>query len=393
MHRFTLPSATSTIILKCNESFISPRPILDGANKHFSPFCPIIGMPGYQWKIDVYTNGGAEHDTGVIWINVYVEPNTVNATLSFSIIGSDIRQESKWRVQGKVNHHYHAYIGHDLIRNSSAIKDGIFTIRCDAAFTAAEFSPNSNSAIETDARQLPLVGLTQDVDFDFTFFVGSQQKEVHRDYLSLISPVFRAMFKHDTKEARSGILTVDDFSFDVVTDVLDYCYGHPLKAVHMDEVMQCYIFADKYMISSVTKRLTLLMMAIVEDQLKLENFCSLVEFAWTYALQPLKEHCTGFYQQYAVDIVAKTKFAELDSKIVAEIQDAEEWPAETEVVRLQAEPRRRFFGQTLDKMSKFCQKHFCKKRLSPGPGRVFTPRGHTCDHTLACLCTLKHLSS
>lgn len=62
---------------------------------------------------------------------------------------------------------------------------------------------------------------------DFLIVVGSREFRVHKNVLSIISPVFAAMFENDMTEEQTSQMTIPDFSAVAVEEFLKYVYtGH-----------------------------------------------------------------------------------------------------------------------------------------------------------------------
>ena len=67
---------------------------------------------------------------------------------------------------------------------------------------------------------------------DVTFSIGDKELKAHKLILSIHSPVFAAMFKHDTKEAKENRVEIIDIHFDVFQELLKFIYSG--KAVVLD---------------------------------------------------------------------------------------------------------------------------------------------------------------
>uniref|UniRef100_A0A7E4VPK4 BTB domain-containing protein n=1 Tax=Panagrellus redivivus TaxID=6233 RepID=A0A7E4VPK4_PANRE len=134
-------------------------------------------------------------------------------------------------------------------------------------------------------------GSQDDLDAQFSFFDGKIQ--VHSGFLSLISPVFQAMFTHNTKEAKTGVVNITDFDKKTVERVVNLCYGRDLETESTSEVVDMLRFADKYDIKAVVKNLE----AIIEADLNNTNFCVITQYAWDLNRDSLKKACGKHFRQ------------------------------------------------------------------------------------------------
>uniref|UniRef100_A0A7E4VWS7 BTB domain-containing protein n=1 Tax=Panagrellus redivivus TaxID=6233 RepID=A0A7E4VWS7_PANRE len=150
------------------------------------------------------------------------------------------------------------------------------------------------------SQNLPLPGFTIN-DFiknsnhnssDARIVVGNDTLEVHRHILCLISPVFHAEFTHDTKEAKNGTINIKDFDFATVKNVIDTCYGRECAADSLADYIDMLRFADKYDIRSLTQSIE----PFINDDVTLESFCVITNYAWDLDKTDLKSKCAKFYK-------------------------------------------------------------------------------------------------
>uniref|UniRef100_A0A7E4WB23 BTB domain-containing protein n=1 Tax=Panagrellus redivivus TaxID=6233 RepID=A0A7E4WB23_PANRE len=85
-----------------------------------------------------------------------------------------------------------------------------------------------------------------DIPTDFKIQCGNNFYEVHKDVLSKISPVFKAMIQNNVIESSSNKLEIKDFSFETVEIALNYCYERPLSDLSVALVIDVLYFANKY---------------------------------------------------------------------------------------------------------------------------------------------------
>lgn len=59
---------------------------------------------------------------------------------------------------------------------------------------------------------------------DVVLCVDSQQFQAHKSILSVRSPVFAAMFSHDTKELQQNLVEISDMTSKVMNALLNFIY-------------------------------------------------------------------------------------------------------------------------------------------------------------------------
>lgn len=109
--------------------------------------------------------------------------------------------------------------------------------------------------------------LFHDKDFsDAILNVDGEELKVHKAILASKSPVFYAMFCNNTKEANDNLVEINDFSFDVIKDMVQYIYTGDVKDLekHPEDLLAA---ADKYCIEG----LKLLCCRYFHDNLNIEN--------------------------------------------------------------------------------------------------------------------------
>uniref|UniRef100_A0A7E4VN03 BTB domain-containing protein n=1 Tax=Panagrellus redivivus TaxID=6233 RepID=A0A7E4VN03_PANRE len=145
----------------------------------------------------------------------------------------------------------------------------------------------------------------QDVtDAEFSFVDG--KIKIHRGILSAISPVFYAMFTHDTKEAKTGVINITDFDMKTAKSVINLCYGRNVETESIPEVVDMLRFADKYDIKAVVKKLE----AIIEADLDKFNFCAITQYAWDLDRDNLKTACGKYYRKN-LDVCLTSEFGKM----------------------------------------------------------------------------------
>uniref|UniRef100_A0A7E4ZXQ6 BTB domain-containing protein n=1 Tax=Panagrellus redivivus TaxID=6233 RepID=A0A7E4ZXQ6_PANRE len=261
-----------------------------------------------------YPNGDCKENEGSLCLKLHVYPRPLDVKMVYWIEGTEIRVETQQ--YNKSGTFVTKICTIEQLMNSNVIVNHELKIEFEIVF------------MKPHAAKMPLAkkgktvaavyALIKSNEPDFTIVVDKKVIMVHRNFISLISPVFRAMLEHDTIESRTNRVNISECSFKVVKDVIDFCYGRRLKADTIDEIMQDLVFADMYCMSGVLKCLSKLLI----KQLNKENFISIVEHAWTYSSDTLKKACCKFFKSNHVALALTQEFCELDSEISLVLQSS-----------------------------------------------------------------------
>ena len=150
----------------------------------------------------------------------------------------------------------------DLLSNNNLLPDDTLKIYCEVKFSEVEalvdfnqpdfnslLSPCFKNDLSEDFEQLFENGDHTDV----TISTNSKDFKVHKNILSARSPVFAAMFKHNTKENENNIVDISDIDEKVMQDMLYYMYTG--KSKHMEQLAPSLLaIAQRYAIEGLKKK-------------------------------------------------------------------------------------------------------------------------------------------
>lgn len=85
---------------------------------------------------------------------------------------------------------------------------------------------------------------------DFVFAVGDREIFVHKCILSVVSPVFNAMFKQNCAESNEGRISIKDFDFETTQTAVRLIYNQSVfEGLSFEAAELIYKFFDKYYMS------------------------------------------------------------------------------------------------------------------------------------------------
>uniref|UniRef100_A0A7E4W4C5 BTB domain-containing protein n=1 Tax=Panagrellus redivivus TaxID=6233 RepID=A0A7E4W4C5_PANRE len=251
---------------------------------------PIKGSNNLFWCLRVY---GAQLERSRI--GIWVSELPITASVSFSV---DRLQSIERKFEKQLEFF-------DRSDNELGFSVGQFCKNgYEITFTEFEKPP---SVLVKPPRILDFIRSDED---DVKFIVGKEHVKVSRHFLSMISPVFRAMFVHETKESKTGIINIVDFDAEIVKIVFDYCYGQQIDLC-LEGAFEMHRFADKYVIQPVVDKLV----DVIGSMLDVKTFCAITEFAWTYEKEDVKLKCATMFRTNSTDILFTRSFVDLDPGI------------------------------------------------------------------------------
>ncbi|XP_049788925.1 ankyrin-3-like isoform X1 [Schistocerca nitens] len=138
-----------------------------------------------------------------------------------------------------------------------------------------------------------------------TLVAGETRLATHRTVLAARSPVFQAMFQHDTLEASSGHVVITDVEGPVMRELLDYMYT--LQAPQLpDMALKLLTAADKYGVSGLK--------AVCEEQvtaqLAVENAAATAVLAVRHSCPNLTAATVAFIRAHNFQVMATQGWAD-----------------------------------------------------------------------------------
>ncbi|XP_015924867.1 TD and POZ domain-containing protein 3-like [Parasteatoda tepidariorum] len=89
---------------------------------------------------------------------------------------------------------------------------------------------------------------------DVTLAVKGNDFPAHRAILSARSPIFAAMFEHDTKEKEENIIDIVDIPSNAIQQLLCFLYTGKTGPLTVQDALSLFIASDKYAVPSLRKQ-------------------------------------------------------------------------------------------------------------------------------------------
>lgn len=125
---------------------------------------------------------------------------------------------------------------------------------------------------------------------DVVLNVKGKEFKAHKMILSARSKVFSAMFTHDMKERKEGKVNIEDINASDMHNLLIYIYSGVMPDITTSRLLNLYIAADKYDISSLKKRCR----ELIKSRLDEDNFLDVLKLADKYSDEELLSSVKSF---------------------------------------------------------------------------------------------------
>uniref|UniRef100_A0A7E4WEC6 BTB domain-containing protein n=1 Tax=Panagrellus redivivus TaxID=6233 RepID=A0A7E4WEC6_PANRE len=275
----------SVVNISLSESFLDKC-----GNKFETPLCFFDGLDGVSFSVVASTFDGSSGVGLIIKVNSkLILPLLCSCGTAKPVVGRK---------------------GFGYIADTSNFrKDGKVSLTVTVTYETNPYGQTATSnSLQLQTYQL--IGNDGD-STDAKIVVGWEEIKVHRAFLSMVSPVFKAMFAHNTKESKDGIITIKDMDPNVVKESINLLYGHNVELKTIPQVIGILQFFEKYLIKGATERLE----SWISEKLNLADFAAVIRHAWNYSSENLQKRCRGFfrnnthfalsegYRQLSLDIV------------------------------------------------------------------------------------------
>uniref|UniRef100_A0A7E4ZS36 BTB domain-containing protein n=1 Tax=Panagrellus redivivus TaxID=6233 RepID=A0A7E4ZS36_PANRE len=268
---------------------------------HSTPKIKVPLSDGLQWWIVFYPNGEDASDKA--HLSIYLAVNKpAKPKFSFAIDGTSI-QFAQNATSSSTCWGHRKYASHSQLR--PLFRGGVLNIRCSVEFQVG---------VPLSFLKARLFESCSHVDTDLELVMESGSVKVHKSLLSLISPVFHAMFLHDTVELKSKKVEITDFDFDVVKAAIDFCYDRA-ELLSVELIVGMLRFGDKYDIKTITVQLE----TILPCNLTIATFCLIVQYAYDCSRPGLLSECSKFFKRHQLQITAMGTFAALPPQLVVNV--------------------------------------------------------------------------
>uniref|UniRef100_A0A7E4URC1 BTB domain-containing protein n=1 Tax=Panagrellus redivivus TaxID=6233 RepID=A0A7E4URC1_PANRE len=276
---------------------------VSGYNSGSSVIRAIPGSEGLKWSFYVYPKGKEGSSS---YIDVYIRVEGGGAYVKATFDGYTSYSGSfKKTFEHEFNDgEEHALKG--VWSNQYAMQGRNLTITCTATFEPMKTKLDPLMVHE-------LIDKTKSHSSNATIVVDTDEIKIHRGFLSMLSPVFTAMFSPETKESKTGIVNIKDFPVTTVQNAINYCYGVDLGRISAADVVEMLQFYDKYDMQPLMTKLE----AWLKANLTVKNFAPIAAYAWKYSRLSFQADCGRMFHKNRNEIMDRPDFVALDPTVIA----------------------------------------------------------------------------
>lgn len=195
---------------------------------------------------------------------------------------------------------------------------GNLHIQCTIALTESELTDSQKNCrriqdkiwshcsviSSTELKEHVTVLLEGDACNKVIISVDDENFPVHKNMLCSNSPVFSAMFNHDTLENQQNVVKVNDVRKEIIGEMLKFIYTGCTSALSPTMNMELFIAADKYAISSLKERCSNFLASSLNKDLVLD----ILVLAHQHADDKLKNTAIQFLTEKSPDLLKSGEF-------------------------------------------------------------------------------------
>lgn len=277
-----------------------------------------------QWRLGVYPNGHTNKNTGKSkYLSICLESCNrfeVETKYSLEIVG--IQNDNnivKSNSDGKIFKANGASWGWEfatkekvLSRYSGLLINDTLTISCCIFGTRiVDNSSENRDFTNRDGsfdyfEQLMFNGDLSDV----TLVISGKKMHLHKNILSSVSPIFRAMFVED----KENVFNIDDVDEKIMMELLRYVYAR--KVIGIENIaVELFVAADKFGV----KELAILCEETLGDGLNTDTAFHLLEVAVECDMTILKDKVVNFIMAHLTNLVNRDEFNRLRPDVKDEL--------------------------------------------------------------------------
>lgn len=253
---------------------------------------PQFQFLGEYWYLTICPNGESRHNSkGYIALYLYrkhiYQPVTIACSLGLKIA------DGKTRVVYNFTNVYDKIEGFgnpNLLKRAELYEkkatlapSGGLTIFC----SVRKHVPKSVLRIEELSRDLGLL-LIEETNSDIVVRVEEEDFRLLKSVLGARSPVFAAMFRHETRETISGVVPISDCSVDTFHTFARYLYTGKVDELSPANVFDLFRVADKYLVKDLADDCV----DYMRNTLSVDTFCDTVQVALDHEDELLMDKIT-----------------------------------------------------------------------------------------------------
>lgn len=289
-----------------------------------------------RWRLKMYPNGRKTVDQGYVTLFLKdsgrEQPANLKAQVKFSVVDAVGNKQNSKTIdkEYKVLNHafgYSKFIKHQTLMATERmlLPGDKLTLMCTITIAGKNIISSGSQKPaqcppETDIKTLSekaaaklgsdlsqLLKVPSEKFSDLTLLCGPARVELqcHTNILIARSPVFRAMFQHDTAESQKKEIEMTDVDPDVAASMLEYMYTGELH--HPGREADLLAAADKYSLLELKESCE----EVLCNETNIETVLSMLVIADRHGAAKLKDVCVKFLVENCHTVVQQCGWKEM----------------------------------------------------------------------------------
>lgn len=128
------------------------------------------------------------------------------------------------------------------------------------------------------------------IGLDFTIMVSNEIIKASKYILGLHSPVFKAMFENDWKDARENLIQIDDIDYEIMLSFVKAMHSVPVYLNDIDVALKLIIVADKYNVEEIKQQA----LYYLKGEINKDNAINILTLAHKLNIEEMKREALNF---------------------------------------------------------------------------------------------------
>lgn len=266
-------------------------------------YSPPFRTLGESWYLVMFPNGeSSRRNEGWISIYLYIKQASCPLTIACSI--GIKTAEGKQHQDSTFTYVFDGSRGQGFrtfLKRSKLVEKKDVLVPYDILTIICCLKRHRLSVVSRTGRLSRHLGflLEDETNHDVTVRVEAEEFRLHRSILGARSPVFDAMFRHETQEKITGVVTIQDCRADIFRLFARYLYTGKVKKLSEDNSLDLFKLADKYHVKELADDCV----QYIANMLTVDTFCEVVEVALNHGEESLVNIATDLLWDNMREIV------------------------------------------------------------------------------------------
>jgi len=254
-----------------------------------------------KWKLELYPNGCSSAKEGYLSVFLLIQETKAKARYKISISdehGQDMETLASSKANGTKFHPNpkggswgrHNALSIDELKENWLFDD-VLTLVCEVSVMEVSYENKHNHRLQM-MEDLGKAYKNKN-SLDVTVRCGDASFECNKFMLTARSPVFKAMFQHDTKESQTNVVEVKDIKPKVLKELLDYIHKGDAPKME-DYAKELLVAADFYQLD----QLKISCQELLSETLNAENSIEILILSDVHSAPKLREAAIKFVTEY-----------------------------------------------------------------------------------------------